>query len=504
VTPERWRQVNDLFHAAAGLDTAGRRRLLLDAGRTDPELAAEVQSLLTAHDSGGQLLDQPVWAVDPHLILDEDDALQPGTVAGPYRIVREIGRGGMGVVYEAEDTRLRRSVALKALPSQYTRDPHRRERLTREARAAAALAHPAIATVYALDELEGALYLVTELVRGDTLREELRAGAVRPELLVPTLIELASGLAAAHAAGIVHRDFKPENIVRCADGRVKILDFGLARMPGGDPVTQLRLTQTGMAMGTPGYMAPEQLSGQDAEASTDVFAFGIVAWELATGAHPFGATPAELLARMTDLMDGRPVTAVGAALPIAGLERILRKCLRRNPGDRYPEAGPLLLEVERLSASGGWPAGPPAGDQAPLWWWQMHQAMMAVVVAGMPVACWFLRAWDRSAGSRIFLVVLALSTVAVTIRLNLLFTSRVHPGHLSSQRRRVYLPMAVVEATLGAILLASGVLAAASHDGLAAVLVTLAVATVASLGIIEPATTRAAGLAGGENLERSG
>ncbi len=500
MTPERWHQVNDLFHAAAALDAAGRRRLLADTARSDPELAAEVQSLLTAHDSATVPLDQPVWAVDPHLLLDDGDALQAGTVTGPYRIVREIGRGGMGVVYEAEDTRLRRSVALKALPSQYTRDLHRRERLTREARAAAALAHPAIATVYALDELEGALYLVTELVRGDTLREELRAGAVRPELLVPTLIQLASGLAAAHAAGIVHRDLKPENIVRCADDRVKILDFGLARMPGGDPVTHLRLTQTGMAMGTPGYMAPEQLSGQDAGASTDVFAFGIVAWELATGTHPFGATAAELLARMTDLMDGRPVTAVGAALPIAGLERILRKCLRRDPGDRYPDARPLLAEVEGLTtASGARLAGAlPDGEQAPLWWWQMHQATLAAVIAGMPVACWFLRGWDRSAGSKIFLVVLALATVSVTIRLNLLFTSRVHRAHLPSQRRRVYLPMAAVEATLGAILVVAAVLAAGTHDGLAAVLVTLAVATVASLGIIEPATTRAAGLSGGE------
>ena len=195
-----------------------------------------------------------------------------GTDIGPYRIVEEIGRGGMGVVYDAEDTRLRRTVALKALPAEYARDPVRRERLTREARAAAALTHPSIATIYALEEHDGSLYLVSELVRGQTLRDELARGPLPPERLLPTLIELASGLAAAHAAGIVHRDFKPENIVRCLDGRVKILDFGLARLAANET----RLTQTGTALGTPGYMPPEQLAGQDVDARTDVFAFGVV------------------------------------------------------------------------------------------------------------------------------------------------------------------------------------------------------------------------------------
>ena len=166
----------------------------------------------------------------------------------------------------------------------------RRERLTREARAAASLTHPSIATIYALEELDGSLYLVSELVRGQTLRDELARGPLPPERLLPTLIELASGLAAAHAAGIVHRDFKPENIVRCLDGRVKILDFGLARLAASEP----RLTQTGTALGTPGYMPPEQLAGQDVDARTDVFAFGVVAWELATGVHPLGASAAEL------------------------------------------------------------------------------------------------------------------------------------------------------------------------------------------------------------------
>ncbi len=489
MTPERWRQINELFHTASDLDSAAREALLDQTARTDAALAAEVRSLLAAHQPDDRFLEQPAWAVAPTLAFDEPRT-RPGAMTGPYRIVREIGRGGMGVVYEAEDTRLRRAVALKALPSEYTTDPLRRERLTREARAAAALTHASIATIFALDELDGALYLVSELVRGQTLREELAAGPVATDRLLSTLIDLAAGLAAAHAAGIVHRDFKPDNIVRCTDGGVKILDFGLARAASSES----RLTRTGLALGTPGYMPPEQLTGQDVDARTDVFAFGVVGWELATGAHPFGASAAEMLAHMTDLLEGRAVTTVGAPLPIAGLEAILRRCLRRNPADRYPSAEPLLRDLQALRGSGAhsFVTAPSQEKSAALRWWQVHQGVVAVVIAAMPIATWFVRSWNRPIGSPLFLAVLALATISVTIRLNLLFTSRVNLPHLRDQRRRVYRTMAAVEGSLGALLLISAALVAGDSDALASVLVTLAVATVASLGVIEPATTAAA------------
>ena len=490
MTPERWRRINELFHAASDLEAGARETLLQRTAETDAELAAEVRSLLAMHKPDSGFLEQPAWAVAPTLAFDEALS-RPGAMAGPYRIVREIGRGGMGVVYEAEDTRLRRPVALKALPSEYTTDPVRRERLTREARAAAALTHPVIATIFALDELDGALYLVSELVRGQTLREELAKGPVAGERLLSTLIDLASGLAAAHEAGIVHRDFKPDNIVRCTDGRVKILDFGLARAPAAEP----RLTQTGFALGTPGYMPPEQLTGQDVDARTDVFAFGVVAWELATGMHPFGATAADLLSRMTDLLEGRAVTTVGAPLPIPGLEPILRRCLRRNPAERYASAGALLNDLQALRVSGSQPVSQLPSPSPPgrsLWWWQVHQGVIAAVIASMPIATWFVRNWKPTMGSPLFLAVLALATISVTIRLNLLFTSRVNFPHLAEQRQRVYRTMATVEAFLGVLLLVSAALVAGGSDALASVLVTLAVATVASLGVIEPATTAAA------------
>jgi hypothetical protein len=491
VTPERWRQINDLFHQVTELDSARREELLARTAQTDAELAAEVRSLLAAHKPEDGFLEQPAWAVAPTLAFDEPLA-RAGAMAGPYRIIREIGRGGMGVVYEAEDTRLRRSVALKALPSEYTTDPVRRQRLTREARAAAALTHPSIATIFALDELDGALYLVSELVRGETLREELGRGPLAGERLLATLIELAGGLAAAHEAGIVHRDFKPENIVRCTDGRVKILDFGLARAPASEP----RLTQTGLALGTPGYMPPEQLTGQDVDARADVFAFGVVGWELATGAHPFGANAAQMLEHMTDLLEGRVVTTINAPLPIRGLEPILRRCLRRNSSERYGSARPVLEDLQALRLSGAQPAAtPPPLDTTParaLGWWQVHQAVIAGVIASMPVATWFVRGWNPTKGSWLFLAVLALATISVTIRLNLIFTSRVNLPHLRDQRRRVYPAMAGAEAVLGVLLLLSAALVAGGSDALASVLVTLAVATMASLGVIEPATTAAA------------
>ena len=495
MTPERWRQINELFHAALELQGAARQSLLDRTAASDPALANEVRSLLAVHHSSDeQFLEEPAWAVAPTLAFEGEPPIAQGTGIGPYKIVREIGRGGMGVVYEAEDTRLRRTVALKALPAEYARDPVRRERLTREARAAASLTHPSIATIYALEELDGSLYLVSELVRGQTLREELARGPLPPERLLPTLIELASGLAAAHAAGIVHRDFKPENIVRCLDGRVKILDFGLARLA----TNETRLTQTGTTLGTPGYMPPEQLAGQDVDARTDVFAFGVVAWELATGVHPLGATAADLMGRMADMLDGKTVTPVGA-LPLAGLEPILRRSLRRNAAERYRSAEFILPELQSLRITGATPvleAAPPVSSRSPLWWWQFHQAIIAAVIASMPVVVWFVRESHRTAGIRLFLAVLALSTVAVTIRLNLLFTSRVNFSHLGAHRRRLYRPLAIVEVSLGALLLIGAAFVAGETDALASILVTLAVATVASLGVIEPATTAAAGVGG--------
>jgi serine/threonine protein kinase len=190
VTPGRWKRVNDLFHAALERNDADRAAFLRNATADDPSLVREVESLLASHASSGGFLEVPAWGVAPELMFSEDATLT-GRMVGPYRVANEIGRGGMGVVYAAEDTRLGRRVALKALPPDYTADPARRERLRREARAAAALTHPSIATIYALEEIDGALYIVSELVQGHTLRDELRAGPLRMPQLYATLLEIA-------------------------------------------------------------------------------------------------------------------------------------------------------------------------------------------------------------------------------------------------------------------------------------------------------------------------
>ena len=488
----RWQQVNHIFHEALQRDAATREPYLQQATAGDPELRREVETLLTSHERAGEFLDRPAWAIEPELALGDGFSLV-GKQVGSYRILEEIGRGGMGVVYAAEDERLRRTVALKALTPEYTRDRLRRERLTREARAAAALLHPAIATIFALEEIDGELYITSELVRGRTLREELGDGPLPPSQLLPVLLTIATALSAAHERGIVHRDLKPENIIRRDDGQIKVLDFGLAHSPSkADAPASPRLTEAGSALGTPGYMAPEQFSGKEVDARADIFAFGVLAWELATGEHPFGTDPASILARMTELMEGRS-SGLTRPLPLPGLDRIARRCMRANPAERYPTADALLVDLRSLESGHVGAFAPPRHDA--FWWWQFHQHVVAVLNAAAPAVIWSVRRWvGAPSGSRLFLVALTLATISVALRLNLSFTARVHPAMLVDHRARVFPAIATVDALLAGPLFVAAALIADAHDAVAALLVGLAAVTLASLSLIEPATTRAAGL----------
>jgi eukaryotic-like serine/threonine-protein kinase len=437
VTPERWKQVNDLFHATLEAPAAERSSFLAKAAGQDPDLVREVQTLLAAaHGSSEKFLETPAWGVAPELMFENQETSLTGRRIGPYCVIEEIGRGGMGVVYAAEDTRLGRQVALKALSPDYMRDASSRERLRREARNAASLAHPSIATIYALEEIEGELYITSELVRGRTLREELREGPLPPDRLHPTLIEIADALAAAHAEGIVHRDLKPENIMRATNGRIKVLDFGLARSVATvDGSTMTHLTVEGSAPGTPGYMSPEQLSRGPIDARSDIFAFGIVATELATGQHPFGPDSATMLLRMTQLMDGRALSAAGP-WSAPHLELIARRCMRADPAERFASGTELVAALRNASAVS---AGVAFAPQPTLWWWQFHQAAIAVALAAMPAIAWIIRpSIGPPTGSRIFFAALVLATISITARMNLLFTSRVHRAGLERQRSLVF------------------------------------------------------------------
>ncbi len=487
---ERWQRVNEIFHTALEQDTWAREAYLRTATAGDPELLHEVQSLLSSHQKSPELLDKPAWAVAPELALGDDGSLV-GKRIGTYRIVEEIGRGGMGVVYAAEDERLRRTVAFKALPPEYTTDPLRRERLTREARAAAALSHPAIATIYYLEEINGELYIISELVRGRTLREELRDGPLPPSQLLPVLISIADAIASAHQHGIVHRDLKPENIIRRDDGQIKILDFGLARVTARSETTVL--TQDGSLLGTPGYMAPEQLTpGAEIDGRTDIFAFGVIAWELATGEHPFGTDAASVFAKMAEMMEGK-TPGLSRALPLPGLDRIARRCMRRIPAERYPSAQALVVDLRALEGSRISSAIPARHDS--FWWWQGHQIIVSLLNASAPACLWAVRHWvGRPYGSRLFLASLTVATISVALRLNLFFASRVHPETLMEHRARVFPAIAVLDTVVAGSLLVAAAIMAGDHDAIAAVLVALSAAMLASLSLIEPATTAAAGL----------
>ena len=489
MTPERWKQVADLFHAA--LERAGDRAAFLDdATRHDPDLRRQVESLLEAHHSSAEFLETPAWGVAPELMFDHPVATLVGQTIGPYQVMEEVGRGGMGVVYAAHDTRLGREVAIKALPPESLRDRAHRERLRREARAAAALAHPSIATVYALEEIGDELFIITELVRGRTLRDELREGPLPPDRLRQTLIDIADGLAAAHARGIVHRDLKPDNLMRTPDGRVKILDFGLARATDtATDRTSTLLTQAGAAVGTPGYMAPEQLSGGAIDARTDVFAFGVLATELATGEHPFGPDSAAMLRRMTQLMEGKPLSGM-RSWSAPDVEQIARRCMRVDPFERFA-SGAELAAALRAPVTGVQPAV--QADET--WWWRFHQAAISVVLAAMPALAWGTRPiLERPRGSFLFFAALVLATVSITARMNLVFTARVHPADLARQRATVFPWIPMLDGVLALLMIAAAVVLAGDHDVLAGLAITLGAIILVSAAFIEPATTRAAGI----------
>ena len=485
---ERWQQVNDIFHTALEHDPVSRGAYLQTATAGDPDLLQEVQTLLTTHLKDPGFLGQPAWEVAPDLAYGDDGSLV-GKIIGSYRVIEEIGRGGMGVVYAAEDERLRRTVALKALTPEYTRDPIRRDRLTREARAAAALLHPAIATIFYLEEINDELYIISELVRGRTLREELRDGPLPPSQLISVLISIGSALAAAHEHGIVHRDLKPENIIQREDGQIKVLDFGLARSVQRATTV---LTDDGSLLGTPGYMAPEQLTpGAEIDGRADIFAFGVIAWELATGEHPFGTDAASFLARMTEIIEGR-TTGLSRALPIPGLDRVARRCMRRLPVERYQSAEALLRDLRALEGPAIAAAEPVRHDS--FWWWQFHQVIVSVVNAAAAASVWAFRDWiGRPLGSWLFLISLTLATISVALRLNLFFASRVYHATLMEHLGRLFPTIAGIDTLLAGSLLAAGARMAGAHDGVAAIFVALAAVLLASLALIEPATTAAAG-----------
>jgi serine/threonine-protein kinase len=319
--------------------------------------------------------------------------LTAGTKVGPYTILAPLGAGGMGEVYRARDPRLSREVAIKVLPPAFALDTDRLRRFEQEARAAGMLDHPNVTAVHDIGQHDGAPYVVTELLEGATLRSDLAGGALPLRTAIGHALQIARGLAAAHAKGVVHRDLKPENLFVTADGRIKILDFGLAKLGPGSPrdahasaaPTEQPATEPGVVMGTVGYMSPEQVRGQAVDHRSDIFAMGAVLYEMLTGRRAFrGETPADTLSA---ILREDPPAPDGGGRPVPGaLKRVVARCLEKNPENRFQSARDVAFALEALSDSGETAAT--VGRKAPrrTQWILLGSAAVAAALLGVFLA----------------------------------------------------------------------------------------------------------------------
>ncbi|HEY6221010.1 MAG TPA: serine/threonine-protein kinase, partial [Candidatus Eisenbacteria bacterium] len=287
--------------------------------------------------------------------------LSPGARLGPYEILSPLGAGGMGEVYRAKDPRLGREVAIKVLPASFSKNSDRLKRFEQEARAAGVLNHPNLTIVYDIGQHDGAPYIVQELLEGETLRSELAGGRFSPRKAIDYAIQIAQGLAAAHEKGIVHRDLKPENLFVTREGRVKILDFGLAKLiQAEDPSRPSSLptaTEPGVVMGTAGYMSPEQVKAEPVDARSDIFALGVILYEMLSGQRPFkGDSPGETMAAI--LKEDPPDLSATNKNINPGFERLVRHCLEKTPERRFQSARDLAYDLETLSGVSGTVAAP--------------------------------------------------------------------------------------------------------------------------------------------------
>ena len=361
---ERWQQVERVYHSVVAKPSSERSGFLDEACAGDEELRREVESLRAYEDRAQTFIESPALDIAARMMADEASrAVTIGESFNQYRIVSQLGAGGMGEVYLADDTRLRRRVALKFLPAALTRDKRHLHRFEIEARAIAALSHPNVCAIHEVLQTEdGRHCIVMEYVEGVALRERMTSGPIRVHEALDIAIQIASALSSAHAAGIVHRDIKPENVMLRRDGYVKVLDFGLAKLADRLDVVDSQVetraielkTAPGMVMGTVAYMSPEQARGLSVDVRTDVWSLGVVLYEMVAGRKPFsGETPTDVIISIVQREPDPLSKAAPEAIP---LQRIVMKALAKDPDERYQTADEIaaaLKSVKRELELGG-------------------------------------------------------------------------------------------------------------------------------------------------------
>jgi serine/threonine protein kinase len=360
-TPEPdLKKIQELFHGALRLEPVARSAFLVEACGSDSELLAEVQSLISAHEREGSFIDSPAGQPVAEMLASVASKSLIGQTVGSFRILSQLGRGGMGEVYLAQDSKLGRKVALKLLPEELTRREDLVRRFALEAKAASALNHPNIVTVYEIGQTGSSHYIATEYISGETLRQHFRRGRMSLREVLDIVIQVAGALAAAHAEGIVHRDIKPENIMLRPDGYVKTLDFGLAKLTalkssgssaaGADleAATLVKMdTEPGMMIGTPHYLSPEQARGLDVDGRADIFSLGVMTYEMLAGRRPFGGDTR--LDALISTLEKEPLPLASSApgLP-AELQRIVSKALRKDRDERYQTAKDMWIDLKNV------------------------------------------------------------------------------------------------------------------------------------------------------------